>query len=80
MSNKEWFIVMTEGKHGVYRYAIEYWLLALDGFESEEEYYKWLEKFKKYFVERTAIKERVVAVEPAQFLSAYSMLADNNEG
>lgn len=77
MSNKEWFIVITEAKHGIYRYAIEYWLLPFDGFESDEAYQSWLDEFKKYFVERTAIKERVIAVEPAQFLLAYSMVKES---
>lgn len=71
MSDKDWFVVITEVKHGINKYAVEYSLLPFDGFESEEAFEKWQSEFKEYFVKRTAIKERVLTVEPAPFLSTY---------
>lgn len=76
MSNKEWYIIFTKGPNGLYRYAIEHYLLPPDGFESQEAYDRWFYEVSAYFVERTGIKEEVLAIEPAEFLSAYSMVKE----
>lgn len=76
MSNKEWYIVFTESEFGLYRYAVEYWLMPVDGFESQKAFNEWQQKFKEYFYKQTAIKERIVAIEPANFISAYSMVKE----
>lgn len=74
MTNKEWFIVITEGQGCIYRYVIQHWLMPM--FESQEAYAEWENEIKDYFVKRTSIQERILAIEPSPVISAYSMVND----
>jgi hypothetical protein len=72
MSNKQWYVVYTKAKVGMmYRYTMEYDLIPFDGFETEQDWREWHSKATAYFHERTGIQEKVLAIEPAEFISAY---------
>ena len=72
MSDKQWYVVYTRARVGeMNRYLIEHDLLPFDGFEDVKHWQKWQSEITAYFHERTAINEKVLAVEPADFITAY---------
>lgn len=72
MSDKQYFVVYTKARVGaINRYLIEHDLLPFEGFEDLEEWQKWHSNITAYFKERTAIQEKVLAIEPADFISVY---------
>ncbi len=71
MNDKLWYIVYTKNSNGgLLRYAIEH--KYIQEFEDEKHFKNWQTELEQYFRERTAIEEEVIAIEPAEFLSAYS--------
>lgn len=80
MSDKQWYMVYTKARVGAMnRYIIEHDLLPFEGFEDLEQWREWHTKIVTYFHERTGIDEKVLAIEPAEFISAYPYKGLQNE-